>query len=219
LLVGLIAVALAALSFVTNAQPALGSPSHSAIFGHNLIVNGGAEANVGSDDETVVVKPTGWTTTGQFGVFKYGGIFGFPDNHVPGPPNRGHNFFTGGDAALSTATQTIDLRAGASAIDAGAARYTLAAWLGGYDAQEDYGTVAATFLDAHAHALLRTVIGPVTPTDRGGKTGLVPRSKAGAVPAGARTVRILLTARRVVGTSDDGYIDNVSLVLSRVSRR
>jgi hypothetical protein len=186
-------------------------------FGRNLVVNGNAEANVGSDDETVVMKPSGWQATGQFGVFKYGGIFGFPDRTVPGPADRGKNFFTGGDAAISTATQTIDLAPIASSVDAGNVRYNLSAWLGGYDAQSDYATVAAVFIGRPARALGSARIGPVTTADRSERTSFVPRSQSGNVPAGTRTVRVVLTAKRIVGTSNDGYIDDVSFVLSRRS--
>src|SRR5580692_10611581 len=77
LLVGLLSSLIAVLTLVGSAAPAFAANANT-FFGHNLIVNGNAEANVGSDDETVVVKPSGWQTSGQFGVFKYGGIFGFP---------------------------------------------------------------------------------------------------------------------------------------------
>ncbi len=151
MLVGLLSFAMLALTVVTGAAPALArrTTSNGALFGRNLVVNGNAETNLGSDDETIVVSPAGWKTTGQFGVFKYGGIFGFPDRNVPGPPDRGNNFFTGGDAAISTATQIIDVARVAAAIDAGAVRYDLSAWLGGYDAQSDYATVSAVFLGSN----------------------------------------------------------------------
>jgi hypothetical protein len=212
-----LAIAIAALSIAMDVQLAHAANRDATLFGHNLVVNGNAEANVGSDDETVVVKPSGWTTSGQFGVFKYGGIFGFPDRSVPGPNDRGKNFFTGGDAPVSKATQLVDLRSIAAAIDAGDVRFNLSAWLGGYDAQDDYATVSAVFLNSLAHTLGQVRLGPVTPADRGAHTSLVARSLAGTVPKRTRTVRVVLTANRVVGTSDDGYIDDVSLVLTRKS--
>jgi hypothetical protein len=217
LLVGLLSLAIFALTVVSGAVPALGATGDPAFFGRNLVVNGNAEANRGSDDETVVVRPSDWKTSGQFGVFQYGGIFGFPDRNVPGPPDRGRNFFTGGDAAISTATQTIDVAPIAATIDAGRVRYVLSAWLGGYDAQSDDATVDAFFLGGPSHALGSARLGPVTSADRGERTSLVARSHAGTVPAGTRAVRIVLTAKRIVGTSNDGYIDDVALVLARSS--
>jgi hypothetical protein len=215
LLVGLFAVVFALVSVLASAPPAFAANAQVMAFGHNLIVNGDAEANVGSDDETIVVKPIGWTTSGQFGVFKYGGIFGFPDRRVPGPPNRGRNFFTGGDAAVSSATQIVDVRRASSAIDAGTVHFTLSAWLGGYDGQDDYATVSAAFLDTHARELGHVRLGPVTPADRHALTGLVQRFATGKLPPQTRAVRVVLTAKRVVGTSNDGYIDDVSFLLSR----
>ncbi len=218
MLVGLLAVAIAFLSMtMTDGHPVLAASADATLYGRNLVVNGNAEANVGSDDETIVVKPTGWKTSGQFGVFKYGGIFGFPDRSVPGPADRGKNFFTGGDAAISTATQLIDLRGIAAAIDTGKVRFNLSAWLGGYDGQEDYATVSAVFLSSLAHSLGQVRLGPVTPADRGSHTSLVARSLQGTLPKATRSVRVVLTANRVVGTSDDGYIDDVSLILTRRS--
>ncbi len=85
----------------------------------------------------------------------------------PGRPDRGKNFFTGGDAAISTAAQLIDLRGIAAAIDTGKVRFNLSAWLGGYDGQEDYATVSAVFLSSLAHSLGQVRLGPVTPADRG----------------------------------------------------
>jgi hypothetical protein len=59
-------------------------------------------------------------------------------------------------------------------------------------------------------------VGPVTAGDRGDQTGFVHVSQAGAVPAGARfiNVEVLMTAGGV-GTFNDGYADNLSLVLTR----
>ena len=57
-------------------------------------------------------------------------------------------------------------------------------------------------------------IGPVTAADRGELTGLLDRSTAGLVPAGTRSVDLVLTATRYQGSSDDGYADNLSFVLA-----
>ena len=171
---------------VSHGATAAAAPS---LYGRNLVVNGDAEGNPGADDETLVVRPVGWTTTGQFGVFKFGGISGFPDRNAPGPPHRGSNFFTGGDAPVSTASQTIDVSAVQADIDRGAVHFDVSAWLGGYDAQDDYGTVAATFLDDAKRRLGGVLLGPVTPADRHDRTGFIRRSSAGHLPRGTRAVR------------------------------
>jgi hypothetical protein len=210
-------IALAALTAVAvaSASPWALAGQPASVFDRNLIFNGDAEANAGADDETIVVRPLGWTTTGQFGVFKFGGISGFPDRNAPGPPHRGSNFFTGGDAPVSTASQIVDVASAAKEVDGGSVRYTFSAWLGGYDAQEDYGTASASFLDGNKQRLGGVLLGPVTPADRHDRTGFVQRSHSGTLPRGTRTVRVTMTAKRVVGTSNDGYIDDVSLILRR----
>ena len=95
-----------------------------APFGSNLIVNGDAEADVGTAAGDLIPSVTGFTTTGQFTVVQYGPNDGFPTATDPGPANRGTNFFAGGpSAALSTGSQSIDVSAG-SATSTPAARAT-----------------------------------------------------------------------------------------------
>lgn len=200
---------------LTITVAAIPSPSIGPIFGHNLVVNGDAEADAGADDETLVVKPTGWSTRGQFTAFQYGGISGFPDMRAPGPPDRGKNFFTGGDAHRSTATQQIPVVAAARAIDAGIATYTFSGWLGGYAEQGDYAMATAEFLSTDGAKLDEATIGPVTAADRQNRTGLFFRAKTGSVPRGTRSIRVTIAATRLVGVSNDGYSDDISLVLSR----
>ncbi len=81
-----------------------------ALASGNLLVNGNAEAGVGSDTGDVVTVP-GWTTTaGNFTVNTYNPSFGGPDVDAPGPLDRGLNYFAGGPSVdVSSATQTVDL--------------------------------------------------------------------------------------------------------------
>jgi hypothetical protein len=200
---------------VATSVAAIPSPAADALFGHNLVVNGDGELDVGADDETLVVKPKGWTTTGQFTVFQFGGISGFPTASDPGPPNRGKNFFTGGDAHRSTATQIVSVAGAARPIDAGRVAYTFSGWLGGYEEQGDYAMVTADFLSVDGVKLDAATLGPVTAADRHNRTGLFLRVKTGPLPRGTRSVRVTITATRLVGASNDGYSDDISLVLSR----
>ncbi len=87
--------------------------------------------------------------------------------------------------------------------------------LGGYASQSDDATVSATWLNA-AGAPVGTplTIGPVTTADRDSKTNLLPRTANAPVPATTRTARVVITATRREGSYNDGYIDNVSLVLA-----
>ena len=83
----------------------------------------------------------GWTVTGTPTVIEYGTLRRFPwPTATPGPtlpaflgfpssncapPGSGEQFFGGGPVATSTLTQTVDLSAAASDIDAGTVPYTL----------------------------------------------------------------------------------------------
>jgi hypothetical protein len=208
-------IACATLWFVAAPAGAQAPSGASTLFGTNLIVNGDAESDTGAPSNSQIVKPTGWTTTGEFTAVQYGASGGFPDKNSPGPSDRGKNFFGGGNVAKSTATQTIDLSSGAQAIDSGGVTYTLAGWLGGYGSQEDNAQMAVTFLNAAGNALGAGRIGPVTAVNRHTTTGLFERTATGSVPAHARTARIVVTATRLEGTYNDGYSDDLSLVLKK----
>jgi hypothetical protein len=185
-----------------------------AIFGHNLVVNGNAEQGSGATTSSQVVKPTGWSATGNFTVVKYGADV-FPTANDPGPPDRGDYFFAGGNGPSSSANQTIDVSGAAGGIDSGSKKYALSAWLGGYGGQNDNATVEATFLDASGQALGSPArIGPVTDIARGGKSGLKIAQTSGDLPKGTRKILLKVLMARTDGNYDDGYADDVSLIIS-----
>lgn len=189
-----------------------------AQFNSNLVVNPGAESGTGSSDGQSVVPVPGWTTTGNATAVVYGagGAGAYPSLSDPGPANRGVNFFSGGpNNVASSLSQTIALGFGTSTIDAGLASYGLSAYLGGYQTQNDNTIVIATFLNGLGASLGTATLGPVTAADRGNATGLLLRSTSGVVPVGARSVSLALNFARTDGAYDDGYADNVSLVLTQ----
>ena len=57
-------------------------------------------------------------------------------------------------------------------------------------------------------------IGPVTASDRGNVTTLLRREQRVTVPAGTRSLIVVIDATRAAGAYDDGYADNVSVVLN-----
>jgi hypothetical protein len=179
----------------------------------NLLTNPGAEAGEGAPDATARPAVPGWETTATFTAVRYGA----PEFPTPAESRRiggGANFFAGGPGgAVSTATQTVDVSSRAAAIDAGREQMNLSAWLGGFASQSDAATVSAVFRGATGAELGRTVIGGGTPAERGGLTSLRPSSTTAPVPAGTRTIQAVLTAIRMQGSYNDGYIDNVSLTL------
>ena len=181
----------------------------------NRIVNGGAEADVGSTNGDQV-PATGWTVTGLATPLQYDSS-GYPTTTDPGPSDRGANLFIGGaDGATSSLTQTISLAAYAAAIGAGRASFTLSGWLGGFESQDDQATLTATFKDTGGATLTTPTIGPVLAADRNEQTGLLFRTATGPVPTNATSVMVTLTMVRVAGTNNDGYADNLSLVLSGI---
>jgi hypothetical protein len=204
---------------VLLAMPAFVHPAandHAAaarsVFGSNLIVNGGAENSAGAPNDSAVLAPVGWKASHGFTVVQYGASGGFPDLASPGPKTRGKNFFAGGpDIALSTATQHIDVSAGAASF--ARATYTASGYFGGYGSQGDFATLSVKFLNAAGTSVGSASIGGVTPQQRNDVTGLLKRSTAGHVPVGTRSIDVVLTMTRKDGSYDDGSADNLSLVL------
>lgn len=185
-----------------------------AQFGSNLVVNGDAEAGAGAPGTGIVPIP-GWSTTSDFTAVQYGAA-GFPAATSPGPANRGFNFFGGGTNTLfSTASQTLNVASAASVIDAGGVTFSQSAYLGGFDTQTDYLVYRTVFQDGGGGVLGTSLLGPVTEADRAGVTGLLFRDTHGFVPVGTRDIVVTLEATRFQGSYDDGYADNVSLVLNR----
>ena len=179
--------------------------------GANLITNPGAEvgtAGAGTGD-----PPPGWTTVGDFTQILYSTGNGYPSQSTPGPPNRGSAFFGGGNKRSSTATQTISISDLALQVDDGTITYDLSGWLGGYGSQDDSVKLVATFQNAAGGTVGSAQIGPVLAADRANTTEFLQRAATGTVPAGTRSIRVVATATRVSGTSNDGYADSLGLVL------
>ena len=190
-------------------------PAHAdTVFGHNIILNGGAEDGTASTDGSTLVAVPGFTPDGNFIVIGYGVGGGFPLAGDPGPVDRGNAFFAGGaENDHSFATQLIDLTSGAAAIDAGAS-FALQGWLGGFSGQNDHAVLQISFLDAARQVLGSAALDSVYASDRDGLTGLLQRNATGAVPVGTRSVSVLLDMTRTDGSYNDGYADNLSLVLT-----
>jgi hypothetical protein len=193
------------------------SSQTATIFDHNLVVNGNAEAGKGAPDASSTARPIpNWTATGNFTPARYGGSGGLPAKTDPGPPNRGKNFFSGGPSnPSSSAEQTIDVTAGSSQIDAGGVTFRLSAYLGGYSGQEDNAVVRATFIDGHHRRLGAASVGPVTAGDRSNITRLLQRGATGTIPAKTRSIDVRIVATRYSGSYNDGYSDDISLILKK----
>ncbi len=195
--------------------------------GINLLLNGNAELGIGSSNALEVVATPIWITTGNFTVAQYaaGAIdVEFLGPADPGPTNRGNNYFAGGPTNLSSsAFQIVNVSDKVATIDGGKLKFALSGYLGGFSAaarnddQEDNAVLIAEFRsnsDGKGTRLGTTSIGPVTSAERNHHTGLVLRTTNGPVPVGTRSIVVTLQMTRLQGIYNDGYADNLSLVLS-----
>jgi hypothetical protein len=204
---GRLALGAAAIAF------ALAAPAGATVPSGNLLVNPGAEAAPGSPDSAQIVAPPGWTVESNFTVVQYGAP-DFPTAADSAALGGGANFFAGGPTTpASAATQTVNVSAAAPEIDAGKVQANLGAQLGGFASQTDHATVTATFLSAAGGSLGTLALPTVTATDRNSVTALIARSASAVVPAGTRSISVRIDAIRDAGAYNDGYIDNVQLVL------
>lgn len=187
-----------------------------AQFGGNLLVNGGADAGPGGDGGAQYAgNLPGWTVGGQMMAIAYaqGCPGGYPCLTDPVPPNAGINHFAGGNAAVSTARQSVDLGFASSAINGAGAYYKLSGWLGGYASQTDNMVLSVSFKGADNQVLGLSTIGPVSADDRGNLTAMLLREASGFAPAGAVSADVLLQSNRTGGSSNDGYADQLSFSL------
>ena len=204
---GRLAAGLAAAALLAAA------PAAAVVPAGNLLVNPGAEAGPGAPDAVTQLPLPGWTVESTFTAVNYGapGFLTLADSATLG---GGTNFFAGGPGgALGAATQVVDVSGAAAEIDAGKVTATLSALLGGYATQTDYAALSATFLNAGGATLGAIRLVAVNPGDRNSVTALVARSSSAPVPAGTRQISVRIDAVREEGSYNDGYIDNVSLVL------
>lgn len=173
-------------TFLLLALPAAASAQ---LTGENLLVNPGAETGMGATNTTDVFPPAGWEP--EFGAAHTAVRYGSGD--FPGPIERaGANFFAGGpaDGQPQHAEQDVDVTFAASEIAAGAARATLSALLGGRADDAAAARVTATFHATSGAEVGRLVLGPVTPADRGGVTGLLARAESAVLPTATRRIHV-----------------------------
>jgi hypothetical protein len=91
----------------------------------------------------------------------------------------------------------------------------LSGYFGGYKTHNDNAILSAEFLDASAQLISQVSIGRVLAADRKFKSGLLPRSVKGTIPAGTRIIRLVLTMTQTEGSYNDAYADDLSMVLKK----
>ena len=137
-----------------------------------------------------------------------------PAVDTPGPFQRGaSHFFGGADIGSSGASQTIDVSEGEDLIDLERVTYELAGYVGGLGISEDNASVEVILKDADGAILVTDTIGPLSKDDRGEVTRLRRLVTMGAVPAGTRSVEVVIDAARDSGRANDGFVDELQLFL------
>lgn len=182
----------------------------------NLIKNWGAEAGAGGTGAPVPIPS--WINGTPATVVKYG-TPNFPTVHSPGPVSRARNFFAGGNddgSSDHSLYQKISLQAYVAKIDGGNVTVTASGFFGGFTSQNDAAGVNLLWLDARGFPILHQSYGYVNAAQRHNVTGLLKRSTSGSVPRGARSVQLELRFHRTNGFYNDGYADNLSLILHNV---
>jgi hypothetical protein len=186
----------------------------------NIIKDGGAEGAKQADLSGVTRVPVAsWTPfpARGFTVVRYGSPE-FLTKTGPGPKVRGKNFFAGGEYGPSPAgaTQVDSLKPYLALIAKGKAKFTLSGWFGGFTGQRDYSTLSVVWKNAKGVVVGKPKpIGGVTDGQRKGITALVARSAKGTVPKSATQVLVTIKMVRLDGGYDDGYADNLSLVITK----
>lgn len=192
----------------------LGAVSATAqgVFNRNLVQNPGAEAGpaLASAQEARVAIPS-WNTTGPITAVKYGGEdFQGPNSY--GPRDRGNNYFAVIDTVNpATATQVIDLSAGAAEIDAGRVRFYLEAYIAA--ALPTRSGLRATFLDASGRPLLEAVAAAAREEDQPG-ADLLLRTVNGFVLPNTRSVRLVLDLQTSPAGAGYASADNLSFTMA-----
>lgn len=189
-----------------------GLPLPQTRFGSNLIFNGDAEANSGTNNYTPNRGIAWWFDIASTTIGIYGSNINFPSATSPGPPGRGRNFFLGGTTNGSI-LQRIDISDIGADVDDPGVNYALSGWFGGAGTQGDAAMLTARFMDGSGSVVGSNAVGNVTATDRGSITGLLSRSTNGVLPAGTRFVEFTLTNRVATGMND-ASADDLSFVLT-----
>jgi hypothetical protein len=181
--------------FIAPCVFSLAGAAGAASLGSELLVNGDAEAG----------DTTGWSTTGVEAVAS--SVAGL--NGLPAGVGIGAWSFTGGIGPFAQSmVQTVDVGAFASAIDHSAVVATFSILIQSRGLDRAYAYV--NFRDAGGDLLSGYSL-----VDRIGVTfDWDARLDRRAVPAGTRSIEVLLDTTRSLGVSTDAFFDNASLVVT-----
>lgn len=203
-------VSLLAIAFSVSPAAALTKTP----LGVNLVKNAGFEATVGGNGYTINY-PTKWDSSqGNWTVVKYGST-GFPTVAESNRIGGGKNFAScGPSTASSILFQEITILGRNSAIDAELLYIRVRVRLATYDSQDDNAQLHVNVYNGNDQQL--TSFNTPAKTHTNGQFVLAKFSHV--LPAGARSLIVVLEAHRVGGATDycDAYFDNVSVVLNHL---
>ena len=189
------------------------------LFGVELLRNGGVqgeELGEAARGRVTLSAPPYWVQDrGAVSQVLYGSDADGP-TRGDAPGGSGSYFFAGGTSSESRSYQLIDLIPLAHQIDAGQIRYRLSGAFGGFQDEDDSATLSLIFSD-DLEIIGIVGVGGFKAADRGSVTKLLPDSKSGIVPPTTRSVEVVLDMIRVTPITNDGYADDLSLVLPEPS--
>ena len=154
---------------------------------------------------------TGWTTTSPDPSTVLNGTFGIE--------SLGSYFYRAGQSPFSEVVQAIDVSDLSSDIDSGVAEATLSGYLGSWS-NDDIIVVEASFFNSTDEDLGNTIsISAIdNPLLSSGSLGLTNdgnlETTIGDIPVGARSIIMKIRSQRTLGSDNDGYADNLSIVVS-----
>lgn len=216
-LAGVIAVVLL-VATVFGPRAEAGSVPHG-----NLLKNGDAEANSGTDGGTRQ-RPKGWDDVSHSVAaisYEQGGPNGYPTEYQGILTGGGKTFFSGShlaDPGLTTTEieQKIQLPKDSwHQIDKGNVPITVSGLFGGKTTEGDNATITVYQFTKSGNATGATItVGGVTAADRNNETKLLYRRLSGTLGVGTRVLDVQLKFQRTTGTSNEGFADNLRVELA-----
>lgn len=163
------------------------------------LTNSGAEAG----------SATGWTAVEGASLFESTALVYLTDPGFPGP-HSGAKYFYASTNLDAKMYQDVDVSSYAAAIDAGNVSAILTFWFSTFDGFSD---LASVYLEARSAS--DTVLASAGYVDVAGRdyTVWLQDSLGTVLPANTRKLRVQIQGRREVGTSNDVFFDDLSLVL------
>jgi hypothetical protein len=183
-------------------------------YGTNLIFNGDAEFNSGTNNYRPDRGIAWWWDYAGTTLARYGSNAKFLAAGNPGPTNCGNIYFLGGTNGNTFVSQTIDVSEFSADIDDPGVDCELSGWLGGAGSRSNSTAFTARFLSTPTNALGTNTLGPVTTMDRGGTSALLSCTNNGTLPAGTRLVEFTLAMTSEFALTNDAAADNLSFVLT-----